>query len=177
MTSIYLDVPFQSQLKLGDPDNPINDVTGCWYASACMIGYYFEVGPRLGVPEKYDPVKQRHSIMMNEDYPKLMANEGLALVPLPTGKQWGGDQLADLLRDYGPLSFGWMKTSKRSGKTYGHRSVLIGYDDTTSEVIFHDPELLPNSRLPLATFNKVFRWVNPYGMLRRDGPALVRPTQ
>ena len=38
---VYLDVPYVPQT--GDP-------TGCWYASACMIGYFFEVGPRMGVP-------------------------------------------------------------------------------------------------------------------------------
>src|SRR5690348_4477784 len=25
----------------------------CWYASACMVAYYREAGPRLGLPEKW----------------------------------------------------------------------------------------------------------------------------
>lgn len=170
MPDIYLDVPFVSQLGFGDPNNPINDRTGCWYASACMVGYYFEAGPRLGMPEKYDPAKG-HSAMKNDEYPTLMANEHLVAVPLPANKAWEGDALAELLRQYGPLSFGWNKTGK-SGKRYGHRSVLIGYDAGKKEVIFHDPEKAPNSRLSLAEFNTRFRWSNPYGMLRREGPGI-----
>ena len=61
-------------------------------------------------------------------------------------------------------------------KPLRHRSVVIGYDDKTNEVVFHDPELAPNSRLTLANFNAKFRWSNPYGMLRHDGPELVRAT-
>src|SRR5262249_23155625 len=147
MPSIFLDVPFVSQLGYGDPNNPMNDRTGCWYASACMVAYYFEAGPRLGLPEKYDVAKGGHSAMKNEEYPKLMENEHLAKIDLPGSKAWTGDQIADLLRRYGPLSFGWNKTSAKSGKVYGHRSVLIGYDETKGEVVFHDPELSPNSRL------------------------------
>ncbi|HEV7267828.1 MAG TPA: papain-like cysteine protease family protein [Falsiroseomonas sp.] len=175
MADIYLDVPFVSQLGFGDPSNPRNDWTGCWYSSACMVAYFFEAGPRLGLPEKYDAAKGYHAAMSNNDYPKLMANEHLARIDLPIGKAWTGDALADLLRRHGPLSFGWNKTNAK-GQTYGHRSVLIGWDDTKSEAIFHDPEKAPNSRLKLADYNAKFRWTNPYGMLRRDGPELVRPT-
>jgi hypothetical protein len=174
MPDIYLNVPFVSQLGFGDPKNPQNDWTGCWYASACMVAYYFEAGPRLGLPEKFDAAKNYHTGMNNSDYPKLMANEHLAAVTLPTNKSWTGDQIAELLRKFGPLSFGWNKTGK-SGTTYGHRSVLIGYDETKNEAIFHDPEKAPNSRLTIKDFNAKFRWSNPYGMLRREGPELVWP--
>ena len=85
MASIYLDVPFVSQLGFGDPDKPMNDKTGCWYASACMVAYFFEAGPRLGVPEKYDPAKG-HTAMKNEEYPTLMVNEHLVAVTLPESK-------------------------------------------------------------------------------------------
>ena len=176
MASIFLDVPFVTQLGFGGPKDPQNDWTGCWYASACMVAYYFEAGPRLGLPEKYDPIKRKHSPMSNDEYPKLMANEHLVLVALPTSKAWTAEQIPDLLRKYGPLSFGWNKTSLKTGNTYGHRSVVIGYDETSSEVQFHDPENLPNSRLGLESFNAKFRWSNPYAMLRHDGPELVRTT-
>jgi hypothetical protein len=46
--AIYLDVNFVSQLNYG---GGMNDYTGCWYCSACMVAYYFEQGPRMGVPE------------------------------------------------------------------------------------------------------------------------------
>src|SRR4051812_30099029 len=110
MADIYLNVPFVSQLGYGDPANPHNDWAGCWYAAACMVAFFFEAGPRLGLPEKYDAAKGYHAGMRNEEYPKLMANEHLAAIPLPASKAWGGSQLADLLRRYGPLSFGWNKT-------------------------------------------------------------------
>lgn len=46
--AIKLDVPFVSQLDFG---GGMNDFTGCWYCSACMVAYFFEAGPRRGVPE------------------------------------------------------------------------------------------------------------------------------
>lgn len=46
--AITLNVPFVSQLDFG---GGMNDYTGCWYCSACMLAYYFEAGPRQGVPE------------------------------------------------------------------------------------------------------------------------------
>ncbi|WP_347543422.1 papain-like cysteine protease family protein [Roseomonas sp. CAU 1739] len=170
MASIYLDVPFVTQLGYGDATDPMNDRLGCWYAAACMVGYYFEQGPRLGLPDKYG--ERGHSVMMNEEVPELMENEGLVAEPLPADRNWTGDVLLDLLRKYGPLSFGWMKTSTRTGKRYGHRSVLIGYDTDTDVASFHDPERQPNQTVTLADFNARFRWVNPYAMLRRDGTGL-----
>ena len=170
MASIYLDVPYVTQLGFGDPAHPQNDWTGCWYASTCMLAYFFEAGPRLGLPEKYDAAKGYHASMSNSDYPKLMANEHLEAIALPSSKQWAADDLAGYLRKYGPISFGWNKTGK-TGQVYGHRSVLIGYDDGVDQVIFHDPENLPNSRLSLSDYNTKFRWVNPYAMLRREGPG------
>ena len=174
MAGIYLDVPFVTQLGFGDPSNPQNDTTGCWYSSSCMIAYYFEAGPRLGVPEKYDAVKGRHAAIKVTEYPKLIANEHLAIIPLPTNNEWTVDAIADLLRRYGPLSFSWFKPYK--GKLYGHRSVIIGCDDQNNQIIFHDPEKLPSSRLTITDFTAKFRWDNPYSMLRRDGPELVRTT-
>ena len=46
--TVYLDVPYVSQLNYG---GGLNDHTGCWYCSAEMVAYHFEAGPRLGVPE------------------------------------------------------------------------------------------------------------------------------
>jgi hypothetical protein len=55
MTDIILTVPFVSQLNIGG--SPLaggrHDPTGCWYAAISMLGYYREIGPRLGVPEQY----------------------------------------------------------------------------------------------------------------------------
>jgi len=173
MASIYLDVPFVTQLGIGGQrDDPL----GCWYAAACMVAYYFEAGPRLGIPEKFN--KQftapdgstyiGHSAATFDDYKTLMKNEHLANVDKPDDKKWVGDGLAFLLRAFGPLSYGWIKT--RDGVRYGHRSVLIGYDEKDKEVVFHDPENAPRSRMKLADWNTCFNWPNPYAMLRREGP-------
>ena len=55
MTDIILSVPYVSQLNIGGgpAHGGRHDPTGCWYASICMLGYYREAGPRLGVPEQY----------------------------------------------------------------------------------------------------------------------------
>ncbi len=53
--------------------------------------------------------------------------------------------LETLLRQHGPIFFAWVKT--HDGSTYGHVSVLIGTDDATGEVIYHDPENTANARL------------------------------
>jgi hypothetical protein len=37
--SIYLDVPFVTQLGFGDKSDPQNDPSGCWYSSACITSY------------------------------------------------------------------------------------------------------------------------------------------
>ena len=38
-------------MRFPDQSHPMNDPTGCWYSSACMIAWFFEAGPRQGVPE------------------------------------------------------------------------------------------------------------------------------
>lgn len=161
MAGIHLDVPFVTQLGFGQ-DNSIDDPTGCWYASACMVGYYFEAGPRMGDPTLWTP--QGHQVI--GDSTNLRKNEHLVEVGYPLGNAWTIDQLADLLTKYGPQLISWTKT--HNGATYGHCSTLIGADDATQEVIFHDPENAPTSRLPIATFNSLFMWNIPDSMLRKD---------
>ena len=54
--AVKLNVRFVTQLGIGGHvvgAIPRDDPTGCWYASASMVGYYFEEGPRLGVPELF----------------------------------------------------------------------------------------------------------------------------
>ena len=46
--SILLPVPWVTQKK-----ENYEDPTGCWYASACMIGFFFEQGPRMGLPKLF----------------------------------------------------------------------------------------------------------------------------
>ncbi len=161
MAGIYLDVPFVTQLGYGQ-NNTIDDPTGCWYASACMVGYYFEAGPRLGDPSLWTP--QGHEVI--QDSTTLRRNEHLVEVQYPVSNAWTIASLADLLTKYGPQLISWTKT--HNGATYGHCSTLIGVDDAKQEVIIHDPERAPDSRMPIATFNALFMWNIPDSMLRKD---------
>ncbi|MBR0655671.1 papain-like cysteine protease family protein [Plastoroseomonas arctica] len=162
MAGIYLDVPFVTQLGFG-PNNAMNDPTGCWYCSACMLGYYFEAGPRLGDPSLWTP--QGHKPIT--DTTTLQKNENLVQVAYPPAKAWTIDSLATLLRGYGPQLISWTKTNA-AGATYGHCSALIGADDQRGQVIIHDPENAPNTRQTLAVFNALFMWSIPDSMLRKN---------
>jgi Papain-like cysteine protease AvrRpt2 len=162
MASIYLDVPFVTQLGFG-ANKAQNDPTGCWYCSACMVAYYFEAGPRVGDPSLYhngghDPIN---------DTTTLRKNENLVEVAYPATKQWTTGALADLLKKYGPQLISWTKTNS-AGATYGHCSALIGVMDFANQVIIHDPENAPNSWMGLTKFNQLFMWGIPDSMLRKN---------
>jgi hypothetical protein len=182
VTHIVLDVPFVTQLGFGDPANPRDDPTGCWYASACMVGYFFEAGPRLGAPQFFKRGLGRtadgrrtggHKALQLGEYPILMANEELVTVPQPAGGAWTAAGIADLLRRYGPLMFIW--TKRLNGQEYGHASVVVGVIDAgTAKVVVHDPENAPFSLIPVSDFNSAFWFGAPEAMLRRDGPEFQR---
>lgn len=177
--SVYLDVPFVSQLGFGS-GGKLNDPTGCWYCSCCMIAYHFEAGPRLGVPELYvpnaghlpiggtqatDALKKKGINTTSGGEEILAKREGLEPVPnLATDRKLS--ELEMLLRNNGPIYFAWTKT--HGGQTYGHISVLIGTDDGPGQIIYHDPENAANSRMTLATYNTK-RMRGTYDMLRRIG--------
>ncbi|WP_026603019.1 papain-like cysteine protease family protein [Methylomonas sp. 11b] len=170
--SFYLDLPFVTQLGIGahvDPATARDDPTGCWYASLCMVGYYFEAGPRLGNPELFNkPLdKNIHGTDVGH-FPiggaaelKMMQNEGLEEVPEPADKKWKGWQLAKLLKEYGPLMMSWRAPG-------AHVSVVIGVDTDKNQVIYHDPENAPNSRMSLNDFNTKLMWGNR-ALIRRKG--------
>ena len=178
MADYFLTVPFVTQLDFGSPTQPMRDYTGCWYASACMVNYYFEAGPRKGLPRLYNqsdvltdtgnPSKtytnNYHSAIDPGDFDELAANEGLEFVPLPTNNQWTPGRLDALLREFGPLAFGWYKTA--NGHSYGHFSVVCGIKSGPDRVLYHDPEKAANSVMSLADFNANFAWL-PGGMMRR----------
>lgn len=176
MASIYLDVPYVTQLGFGDKSDPQNDPTGCWYSSACMLGYYFEAGPRQGDPSlftrdvgtfKDGSPMTGHQVI--SDTTTLQKNENLVEVSYPDAKKWTLKELHDLLRKWGPQLISWRKT--HNGSTYGHCSALIGVDERRSEVIIHDPENEPNKKMSLKKFNDAFMWNIPDSMLRKNVPA------
>jgi hypothetical protein len=181
MADIYLDVPFVSQLKFGNPHDPRTDPTGCWYASACMVGYFFEQGPRQGVPalftERVGTFKDGsamigHQAIGQQTWPVLLANEHMKAISEPSDRKWKADDLAGFLRRYGPLAFRWTKTNK--GSSYGHVSVMVGAFATWNKVMFHDPEDRPNTSMSLNDFNAKCRWGDPSGCLFRKEGAEFR---
>ncbi len=152
---MYLDVPFVSQLGFGGSLNR-DDPTGCWYASACMVAYSFEAGPRLGVPQLYSrPITQPdgsagtgHWAMELGWVPTLMKNEHLA--KLDGGLPRDAGDLLLPLKKWGPLFVAWWKTNAK-GQSYGHISVLIGaWLDGT--IMIHDPENAPRTVMKYADF-------------------------
>src|SRR5262249_26057708 len=101
MPDIYLNVPYVPQLRIGGHvagGATREDENGCWYAAACMLGYYREQGPRRGVPEQYvrpdgtpqatDARGNTAALPMDVNYPKLKQNEGLTTIPLPADRRW-----------------------------------------------------------------------------------------
>lgn len=172
--AILLNVPFVTQLDIGGhvAGGPtLNDYTGCWYASVCMLGYYFVQGPRHGVPELF--TKQNvnpdgstttgHWAIPAGWMPTLMAREGLKAVPDHATKSYTLADMEALLSNHGPLMFSWMKT--HNGNTYGHVSVAIGVDGTG--IVFHDPEKAPDSKMTITDFdNKRYKYPSyPYYLL------------
>jgi hypothetical protein len=176
MKNYCLNVPFVTQLGIGSHVKgmtPRDDPTGCWYASACMIGYSFEAGPRMGVPELFTlplskndkgVVQYGHYVINAGWMPTLKSREQLVDVAEPSDKQWSIDALFNLLQKYGPIFFGWLKT--HNGHTYGHASVIIGVKD--NKAIIHDPENRPFFEILVSDLNKQFIWGAGF-TLRRAG--------
>ncbi len=195
---VYLDVPYCTQIRFPRMSHELNDPTGCWYASACMVGWYFEVGPRQGVPEIHSsrlPASVRarlgfvgHMATGSADAQYMMQHYGggqsehdlLANREHLTGVRHCDEpsynftfvEIEVLLRRFGPIFFYWQKT--HDGSTYGHASVVIGIEEMSPELIYHDPENAPNSRMTLDAFNaQRQRW--QYAMMRRQGtPHQIR---
>jgi hypothetical protein len=175
--SVYLEVPYVSQLSFGGSGASSSygpagrrDPTGCWYASACMVAYFFEAGPRLGVPKLYSPSLYGHGghkVISVGEVATLARNEHLEAVA-GAGNELSASALEELLRASGPLWFAWRKTNT-AGQSYGHACVVVGTDATV--VTFHDPEDEPKATISISEFNSR-RYRTALGdssMLRRAG--------
>lgn len=187
--SVYLDVPYVSQLDYG---GGMNDPTGCWYCSAMMLAYHFEAGPRLGVPEFYGPSghmatgsnsaaataarKALQAKGFTNEHEALAKRENLEAVAdcEKTTKNYAAAEIEKLLRRSGPIFMYWTKTSKKNGATYGHASVIVGVDDAANQIIYHDPEgkaeigAFRNARMSITIFNKLRqKW--KYALMQRKG--------
>jgi hypothetical protein len=189
--AVKLDVPFITQLGIGghvkrpllsrilgrDKVKSIDDPTGCWYASACMVAYHFEKGPRMGVPELYKQAlgggQLGHYATGSDSANKLSANHHALLaererlepvVNCETDHQYSLSEIEQLLSSAGPIFMYWSKS--HGGQQYGHASVIIGTD--SKNIIYHDPEKAPNSKMKIDRFNEVRqRW--KYALMQRNG--------
>ncbi|MES9930085.1 MAG: papain-like cysteine protease family protein [Candidatus Thiodiazotropha sp. 6PDIVS] len=129
---IKLNVPLVKQLTK----------MSCWYASVCMVAYYREAGPRLGLPEKWKAIS---GINLN-DFVKLAQAEGLVSIKSPASKLTE-QQLEIFLRNNGPI---WC-----AGRWDGvpHIVVLTGVDK--GSVFINDPNPAKGKRTEtLAWFNE-----------------------
>lgn len=176
--AVNLDVRFVTQLGIGGHVAgavPRDDPTGCWYASASMVSYYFEAGPRMGVPELFKRdlgggLLGHHATgsgpanLLSASHHDLLAQrEHLEPVAhCAEAHTYSLDELEELLRTRGPIFFYWMK--RHGGSRYGHASVIIGTD--RSGIVYHDPENAPSSRMTIAEFNSV-RQVWKYALMQR----------
>lgn len=117
--SLQLDVPLVGQ-RLSDE---------CWYVSACMLAYYQEAGPRLGLPK----VWAANNGITPADFARLAAVEGLEAVPMPSGTHsvtnW---DIFRWLVLYGPL---WA-----AGYWYGVGHVIVITGIAGDTVHFNDPD-------------------------------------
>ncbi len=108
LVDVQLDVPLVGQ-KVGYDNQPLmqpnargdlvqHGFMACWYASACMVSYYFRAGPRLGLPAVWKPDQGLTLAAINS----LATIEGLVAVPKPAGGLTH-DAVLDLLVEHGPI--------------------------------------------------------------------------
>ncbi|WP_375680043.1 papain-like cysteine protease family protein (plasmid) [Rhizobium sp. T1470] len=135
---------------------------GCWYACARMVGHSVEAGPRLGLPELYNPRSGHDGLRDLTHVEQFILNEGLTKVDLPDSQQFSHEELGELLYRHGPIIFGW-----QTPQGIWHMSVLTGVDKNTSRVVFHDPQKGPDLTMPLDYFNQRLAWQVPHAMLYR----------
>ncbi|NNG05153.1 MAG: hypothetical protein HKM95_13800 [Inquilinus sp.] len=169
MSSQYvLNVPYVSQVNYGNPNNPQSDPFGCWYASCCMISYFYEAGPRLGHPEAFAAGHQGNTSrgITGAEYPQFIKNEELRQLSIPSSKKFTADELEQALRDNGPL-YTRILVAYKGGK-YGHIIVVVGV--IGDHVIAHDPAKGPNQQYTLAKFNEAFNWQwnSAYSLMCKD---------
>ena len=130
--SIKLNVPLVKQMRN----------MSCWYASVCMVAYFREAGPRLGLPSKWNA----NAGINLKDFIKLAQAEGLVSIKSPTSNLTE-QQLEVFLRNNGPI---WC-----AGKWDGapHIVVLTGVEK--GNVYINDPSPVKGKRVEtLAWFNQ-----------------------
>jgi hypothetical protein len=170
MAEYILKVPLVAQMSEQDvmQQKDVNGVrrwsgeNACWYASACMVAYYYEPGPRQGIPQIW-----LDNIGLYQYNISLLARvEGLKAVPKPRAGLTS-DTLIDLLKTHGPI---WASGSYGGGGG-GHAIVITGVRDKT--VFYNDP-WEPRAKMTTCEWIDANLLSSPYAMLARDTSA-VRP--
>ena len=152
LPELLLDVPLVGQVRSMD----------CWYAGACMVAYYREQGPRLGLPRAW--VADRG--IQQSAWSRLAQAEGLSILARPANShsvdKWG---IYTWLRDNGPI---WC-----AGDWYGfgHVIVLTGISGETIHI--NDPDDQQGgddgrrATETVAWFNQHLFWAYPDSLLCR----------
>lgn len=140
MGTLLLDVPLVGQKTGNDgrlltQPNASGKLTqhgfmACWYAAACMVSYYYRAGPRLGLPEIWEPDAGLPMTAIS----RLARVEGLVTVD-PPSEGLTSDSVLDMLRTSGPI---WAAGHYLEGHpSAGHVIVLTGIEG--SVVHYNDP--------------------------------------
>ncbi|MFK4534312.1 hypothetical protein ABIA00_002495 [Bradyrhizobium ottawaense] len=156
MQDIRLNVPLVGQ-QCGYDGQPImrpdycgnmraHGENACWYASACMVSYFFRQGPRLGLPSVWRP-----DVGLNGyQFDWLARSEGLDRLVEPVDG-FKRDFIAETLETRGPI---WAALHLPSGEP--HVIVLTGLEANT--LYYNDP-WEPERKLidfPVFQFNELF---------------------
>lgn len=154
MLSFVLDVPLVGQKTTSDArplqilDSSGKYVThgymACWYASACMVSYFYRAGPRQGLPEVWAADKG----LKLADIEKLMKVEGLLRLPKPSLGLTPASVFAALVL-YGPV---WAAGRYLDGQpTAGHAVVITGVQG--DDILYNDPWEPQKKRKPATWFD------------------------
>jgi len=137
-----------AELKLTVPLIPQRKGMSCWYASLCMVAYYYAQGPILGLLDKWAADKG----IQKTDFVTLARKEGLVFLPSKDHDFTALSLMATIgLR--GPI---WCASH---WKGYGHIVVLTGCStdgDDGGTVFINDPEPVDEATkttVSLKTFN------------------------
>ncbi|WP_165354553.1 papain-like cysteine protease family protein [Tropicimonas sp. IMCC6043] len=147
MSEIRLNVPLLAQSR----------TMSCWYAAVCMVNYYWEAGPRLGLPRVFEA----NSGISPAQHRELARNENLAQLN-SASHEFTASSLIATVRQYGPI---WA-----DGDWYGvaHIIVVTGAStegDGGGTVFLNDPDGGVAREGTIEWFNRE-RWRG--GMMVRD---------
>lgn len=122
MAGIRLDVPRVAQSRS----------MSCWYAAAAMVGYYYEQGPRLGLPQVWID----NTGIFPDKIAELARHESMSFLTAASHEFSPGTLISTIFK-YGPIwAPGWWDG-------YGHVVVITGCAVTSggaNRVFINDPD-------------------------------------